>query len=106
MAFIEELYSSEVQRGTLREKLSSQIPHSFQNLALEWEIQSGPGEQYLKQSIKSYVILKKLFYNLSKNLFSILCSVFSPHIPNICSFYSFAHPSQLGTSVGAKREIN
>lgn len=41
MAFIQQLYKTEVHWGTLREKLISQIPCSFQNPAREdgiWEV--------------------------------------------------------------------
>lgn len=94
MAFIQQLYKSEVHWGTLREKLTSQIPHPFQNSAQEdgiWVV------------LNHTLLSQNYFSTCEKDLFSILCPMVSPNIPDICSLSVVAHHIWSGTFVGAER---
>lgn len=69
MAFMQQLYKTEVHWGTLREKLTS---HPAQEDGI-WE------------ELNHTLLLQSYFSIFEKDLFFILCSMVSPNIPNICS---------------------
>lgn len=77
------LYHSCITGRCNEGKLHSQTPHSSQYLALKDDIRG--------TVLNHTQLLHNDFTTYQKDLFSILWSMVSPHIPNICSFYVVAH---------------